>query len=58
MEYGNMIYFKFLWQNRGAPVNSVGNWNDNLSAIFEAKLMFECQSRSLPIAFLSTVGTI
>ena len=40
----------------GEPVNSKLNWNDNLAAIFEAKLTFKRPSSSVPFYCICRPG--
>ena len=40
---------KYLDVEVYVPVNSKLNWNDNLAAIFEAKLTFNRPSSSVPV---------
>ena len=52
---------RFLDTFRGhsIPMNSKLNWNDNLAAIFEAKLTFKgLQVQSPSIVFVGAVDTI
>ena len=59
---GNATYSSFLSSLLGTysclvnPVISILDWNDNLAAMFEAKLTFWCQS--LSIVYVGAVDTI